>query len=165
MGVTINQLLGWDGPLTHRQMVTWALFSEEMLNRPSLTDHYIMSLNATVARLFAKNPASIEGDNFRLVFKRKGAKLTEKERKEQLEFQKASLIARFGGMGNLTIVDHLGNVIKRPDPPKRSGRQRKLIPQQVISQNGETQSATGQNVPSLPEGNVTRRRIRGRGGR
>lgn len=158
MGVTINQLLGWEGPLTHRQMVTWTLFSEEMLNRPSLTDHYIMSLNATVARLFSKNPASIEGENFKLVFKRKEAKLTEKERKEELEFRKASLIARFGGMGNLTIVDHLGNVIKKPDPPKRNKRPPvRPIVQQPVSE--------VPNVPSLPEGNVAKRRVRGRGGR
>lgn len=159
MGVTINDLMGWEGPLTHRQMSTWVLFSQEILNRPSLTDQYIMSLTATVARILSKNPQNIKAEHFRLIFNGKEIKLTEKERKEELEYRKAALIARFGGMGNLTIYDHKGNLIKKPEPSKRNKR-----PQQQ-SQVATQQPIEAQLSISSPEEIKPIRRVKGRGRR
>ncbi len=120
VGVTLNTLLGWQSPLTHRQMVTWSLFDEEEYNHPSRNDHYLMSLHATLTRMFAKNPGQIKASDFKLLFSRGGeGKPTEEEKKEYVEHSKAMWIAAVGGKSNLRIVDETGKVIQEPTPRKR----------------------------------------------
>lgn len=123
MGVTLNQYMGWFGPLTHRQHLLNVMLTEEEFNRPSRTDYYIMSLTATVQRLLAKNPQSITLDQQQITFTKKTKESEEEERKRQIEFSKAIWIGAAGGMRSLTIKDQNGNIIKHPEVPARARRQ------------------------------------------
>ena len=147
MKVSLNTYLGWDGQLTHRQYTVWALFRFEELNTPTKQEQYLMQINATIARLFAKNPHTIKADDFKLVFKRTGtvdAPMSEDEMKKRIAFSQAMWIGAAGGMKNLTIKDANGNIIKHPEGPiKRRGSQS----QQPTNNNGK-QAIVG-NTPLL----------------
>ena len=39
---SLNELMGWDGPLTHRQFLAWQWWLAEEWNRPNRSDHYAM---------------------------------------------------------------------------------------------------------------------------
>lgn len=51
--MSLNQLMGWDGPLTHRQYNTWQAWRERQWNRPKLTDQYIIQLSTIVSAFAA----------------------------------------------------------------------------------------------------------------
>lgn len=38
----LHDVLGWTGPVTHRQYVAWQQFLRDDMNRPSRADHYVM---------------------------------------------------------------------------------------------------------------------------
>lgn len=60
--------MGWSGPMTWRQYRAWEQWSEDELNRPGLTETYLMQLSLQVARIFARNPRALELHDFRLRF-------------------------------------------------------------------------------------------------
>jgi hypothetical protein len=41
---TLNELMGWDGPMTHRQFAAWQWWLLEQWNQPDRHDHYLMSV-------------------------------------------------------------------------------------------------------------------------
>lgn len=61
--------MGWLGPMTHRQCLAWTYWLRDEWDRPSRSDWYVMQLNTSLARMFAKNPSSIEVKHFKLEFK------------------------------------------------------------------------------------------------
>lgn len=42
LGKTLNEVMGWSGPTTHRQYLSWSEYLDSLWNEPSRTDHYIM---------------------------------------------------------------------------------------------------------------------------
>jgi hypothetical protein len=46
--LSLHELLGWAGPLTHRQCVAWSVWLERQWNKPTRSDHYAMQVAAEV---------------------------------------------------------------------------------------------------------------------
>ena len=69
----LHELLGWSGPLTHRQFRCWQAWLEAEWNAPSRTDHYLMLVAQRVLQAAAKNPGSVTLDGQRIEFRRRGA--------------------------------------------------------------------------------------------
>jgi hypothetical protein len=44
LGRDLRELLGWSGPLTHRQFTVWTAWLRWEWNRPSRADHYAMQI-------------------------------------------------------------------------------------------------------------------------
>ena len=70
--IGLNELLGWKGPLTHRQFEAWRAWLQSEWNEPSRTDHYLMMLAqylwAIPARVWGKNPDVPGLDRFEIPF-------------------------------------------------------------------------------------------------
>lgn len=114
MKVSINEFMGWEGKLTHRQMQMWNTYRHEELNQPSRSDHYLMQIAAYSS---GKKNASL--DDFRIPFVQQ-RESTPEEKAKEADWYKQIWIARVGGMKALTIKDQAGNVIKKPEVPIRS---------------------------------------------
>lgn len=111
--VTLNQLLGWSGPLTHRQAVMLEAWREAQWNHPDRHDYYVMMLAAIQARANSKSPQSIQPRHFKLVFSRSNVKLSPEERKQRIAFSKGAWSGAAGGMKRMTRVDMLtGRVLQ-----------------------------------------------------
>lgn len=48
LGVSLHELLDWDGPLTHRQAVAWSAWLGRQWNKPTRADYYAMQTAAEV---------------------------------------------------------------------------------------------------------------------
>lgn len=59
--------MGWSGPLTHKQYITWVAWLDHEWNRPNRSDHYIMELRCDVQRIFAKNPRNVKPDRLQFI--------------------------------------------------------------------------------------------------
>jgi hypothetical protein len=46
---TLNELMGWGGPMTHRQFMAWQHWLLEQWNQPDRADHYAMGVSAQIA--------------------------------------------------------------------------------------------------------------------
>lgn len=49
LGQSLNELLGFDGPLTHRQYLGWNEWLREQWNRPDRADHYRMQIASSMS--------------------------------------------------------------------------------------------------------------------
>ena len=67
----LHELLGWPGPLTHRQFRTWQAWLQAEWNAPSRTDHYLMLIAQRVLQAAARNPGSVTLDGQRIEFRRR----------------------------------------------------------------------------------------------
>lgn len=78
----LHDLLGWPGPMTHRQFLAWQAWLDEQWDRPDRTDQYLMQIACEVARANAKHPDRLRLEHFRLRFgaaRPAGRKLTPEE--------------------------------------------------------------------------------------
>lgn len=64
MGVGLHSVLS----MSHREFSTWDAWLEEEWNRPNRSDHYLMQIAATAARILAKNPSAVKDADFKLKF-------------------------------------------------------------------------------------------------
>jgi hypothetical protein len=80
----VHDLLGWPGPMTHRQYLAWQAWLDEEWERPNRTDQYLMQVALEVVRGRMKNPRKAELQNFRLTFKGKKTLKRPKLTKEQV---------------------------------------------------------------------------------
>ncbi len=55
--------------MTHRQFVAWQEWLRQRWNEPALTCHYLMNLDASVRRGYAKDPKAVTAEQGRLKFK------------------------------------------------------------------------------------------------
>ncbi len=60
--------MGWEGPITHRQFLTWQAWDAMEWNRPSRTDHYLMGVECEVRRVLSKKPNDIQPEHFKMKF-------------------------------------------------------------------------------------------------
>jgi hypothetical protein len=60
--------MGWEGPLTHRQLQAWNKWLDEQWNNPSRADWYQMQTSSEIARGHAKNPENVNPKKFKLKF-------------------------------------------------------------------------------------------------
>jgi hypothetical protein len=66
LGKHLHELMGWSGPMTHRQFVLWCHWLDYEYNLPSRTDYYLMQVACENRRTFSKHPDKIAIQNFRL---------------------------------------------------------------------------------------------------
>lgn len=64
----LHEVLGWDGPMTHRQLLAWDAFFEADWNTPSKDNYYVMAVAAEVRRVLHNKPKEVELDHFKLKF-------------------------------------------------------------------------------------------------
>jgi hypothetical protein len=97
----LHQLLGWRGPMTHRQFVTWRAWLEMQWNRPTKDDWYSMQIACEVSRITAKNKKKPRPKHFQLEFSDPNAKVYESASEEVREhisnLALAQWVARVGG--------------------------------------------------------------------
>lgn len=70
----LHDLMGWPGPMTHLQFLCWCEWRDEEMNRPGLTEHYLMQVaaevRATPSRVWGKDPG-VKLDSMKIPFVRK----------------------------------------------------------------------------------------------
>ena len=100
MGKSLNELMGWAGPMTHRQFEAWQAWLGEEWGRPSRNDFYLMQVAAVAAGV-----KTIDWKKWTIPFKERDerrSRQSERERvAEQAAWAKASLAARRGKMREL----------------------------------------------------------------
>lgn len=134
MKVSINEFMGWQGPLTHRQMQMWNAYRIEELNTPSRSDHYLMQIAAVFS---GRKGATL--DDYKIPFVQV-KESTPEEKAKEADWYKQVWIARVGGMKALTIKDKDGNIIKKPEVPIRSNnRALPVARQQQLSAKSDKQ--------------------------
>lgn len=73
----LHELMGWDGPLTHRQYECWTQWLNiHAFNHPSRTDHYLMQIATEQRRSYVKNPRGVKLKDFQI-------KVTQKDNETQ----------------------------------------------------------------------------------
>lgn len=95
-------------------MVTWIAYQHEKLNHPSRADYYIMSLQASVQRLFAENPRLVDANDNVLTFGNKAVEETQEEMSKRVEYSKAAWLGAMGGKDRVIIKDAQGNIVQQP---------------------------------------------------
>lgn len=75
-------MLGLRGPITHRVIEAWNAWLQLDLDRPGKTEHYLIEFMTLIAKMFAKDPATIHAKDFVLSFNRRKRHLTEEEAAE-----------------------------------------------------------------------------------
>jgi hypothetical protein len=75
LGVPLHKLLGWPGPMTHRQYRAWDEWLLLELNRPGRLEHYVLLVVREVRRfmgMFTKDGAGpLDLDSMRIPFERR----------------------------------------------------------------------------------------------
>jgi hypothetical protein len=88
--MTLGELLGWGGPLTHRQYLAWQAWLDIQYDTPSRTDHYLMALTLevrSVAGMFSKERKRWQMKDVKLNFGMRPKSPVEE--KKQLDAHKA----------------------------------------------------------------------------
>lgn len=67
----LYEVMGWKGPLTHRQFLMWNHWYHNDFNNPSRTDFYLMQIAQEIVRGRVKHPRSVKLESFKLEFKTK----------------------------------------------------------------------------------------------
>lgn len=60
--------MGWPGPMTHRQFLTWHAWLAMEWSRPSRSDYYQMQTACEVRRVLSKKPRQVKIKHFHLEF-------------------------------------------------------------------------------------------------
>lgn len=105
-GKMLHELMGWPGPMTHRQHVAWLEWWTSQQDVPNRGDWYLMQLDRTVKCLLAKDPDKIKLEHSKLKF---GVPMPEKPAgpmsAEDLAMHKAMWIGLVGGPGKVEGFD------------------------------------------------------------
>lgn len=68
----LHEIMGWDGPMTHRQFVCWNEWLDFVsINQPSRDNYYQMQVACETRRSNSKKPQNIKLDSFKLKFTKK----------------------------------------------------------------------------------------------
>jgi len=84
--------------MTNREFNTWMEWLDEEMNRPSRSDHYLMSIAQEVRRVLSSRPGQIQLDHFRLKFDRVLSLSPEQQRAQDLAHSKAAWKSRLYGV-------------------------------------------------------------------
>ena len=80
IGKHLHDVMGWPGPMTHRQYEAWQIWLGEEWNRPSRTDVYLMQIALEVRRVLSSKPGEMKLQDMTIPFK-----IVKPKTKEQLE--------------------------------------------------------------------------------
>lgn len=64
--------MGWDGPVTHRQFITWREWDRSQMEQPDRSDFYAMQIAAEVRRLrylTARSKKGVDTNELKITFK------------------------------------------------------------------------------------------------
>ena len=87
-------MMGWPGPVTHRQYLAWIEWYKLEANHPDRSDWYAMQIAAEVRRANAKNPKSVNVKDMKLTFgDNAGPKMS---REQAAAFSKAAWFSILG---------------------------------------------------------------------
>ena len=107
MGKDLRELLGYAGPLTHRQYLAWQRWLDEQWNEPSRSDYYAMQVAAAVMLKGHEAPEDFRLSNLRIPFEDVREAVAEREYEEAPESvaarDKAFFVDKVRGMGGVTI--------------------------------------------------------------
>lgn len=90
------------------------------MNRPSLTDMYLMRIACEVRRSYAKHPRSVKPDHFKIQFTRQGDESPE-TRAKKIEASKARWMANMTGV--VVVKNEQGEVLDTYIPPALKRKQ------------------------------------------
>lgn len=81
---SLHEVMGWPGPMTHRQFLVWTAWLKEQWNSPNRTDHYLMLLAQHLAlmpaRVWGKSGGHLSLSDCALSFMhKKPAKITQEQ--------------------------------------------------------------------------------------
>jgi hypothetical protein len=62
----LHRVMGWRGPMTHRQFGAWQAWLRRQWNEPTRTDDYLAQIACEVRRGWVKKPQSVRLQHFRL---------------------------------------------------------------------------------------------------
>lgn len=104
----LHEVMGWPGPMTHRQYRTTLWWLRQQMNIPSRSDHYAMQTALTIQRQWMSSPGSILLDDFKIKFggPKQERELTEEELAERARKSEATWLGIFGV--TTAEVAHLG---------------------------------------------------------
>ena len=71
LGMHLHDLLGWPGPMTHRQFVAWQRWLRDRWEVPSRSDYYLMQIAfeaRNILRSLGGGGRSLSMEDFRLQF-------------------------------------------------------------------------------------------------
>lgn len=92
--MNLNELMGWDGTLTHRQFSVWIAWLKEQWNSPSRSDNYLMQIACEVRRVLSRRPGRVQMKHFQIRFGKQSAK--------KLSTQQATAISKARWVSSMT---------------------------------------------------------------
>lgn len=99
----LHDLMGWGGPMTHRQYLAWQAWLGMEWNRPSRSDHYLMQLALVTMRANMKHPGRVQMKHLQLEFKEVTRTASKPEgRLDPRKIEKAAAVSKarwFGMLG------------------------------------------------------------------
>lgn len=98
----MNEVLGWEGNLTHRQMMGWSVWFEESWHHISLSDHYAMQVSQMIHNVNSRKEKPLE--SMKIEFKQPPP--SQRKRKHKLTKEQAAMFSRakWCGAVGLTAV-------------------------------------------------------------
>lgn len=116
----IHELLGWRGPMTHRQFKAWQEWEREQWNHPSRDNWYEMQTACEVRRVLMKDKSATTPQDFKMRFvdpKPVQSSPQEGGRAKDKYVSKVAIsqaVAKVGGNVTVTFVDKHGNPVSSP---------------------------------------------------
>lgn len=121
LGKSLNEVMGLDGPMTHRQFLAWQYWMNLQQNVPDKTDHYLMQIACEVRRVLAKHPRQIKIEDFKLTFSNQANKHPKALTKEgKIEASKSMWLGMMNS--DINIIDKDGNVIGKIEQKKKDNK-------------------------------------------
>lgn len=98
LGMHLHELLGWPGPMTHRQYLAWLAWLGAQWNLPDRNDHYLMQVALEVVRSRpTKQPVTLKLDDMKIPFRQQRHESAPATREQAAAWAKEVWIARVGG--------------------------------------------------------------------
>lgn len=152
LGKHLHEVMGWNGPMTHRQFVVWQMWLNEQLNIPTRDNYYQMQIACEQRRTFSKNPASIKMEGFKLTFTQREGSKTAVTKEQKLQMIKNRWIGRM--TAPITVIQdgieqkekvlppllRQKEELKRLDDIKRANANKRIQAQQKLKQQSKQQN-------------------------
>lgn len=68
LGQQLHEVMGWEGPMTHRQYLAWRYWLAEDRNAVGKQEAYLMQIACEVRRVLHSSPSNVKISDFKLTF-------------------------------------------------------------------------------------------------
>jgi hypothetical protein len=107
----LHEVMGWPGPMTHRQALTWEAWLDEEMDRPSRADFYVMQLSCMVDQMFMDDPSLTNPNRYRMTFGnldvKAAAAATERVERQETEAEILERINRSKAVWGAALKIHI----------------------------------------------------------